>query len=199
MTTSEGFVGRRLDSHTSLPPGQYLTEGFPVLSAGPTPNVSTDDWRLSVTGTSGEDTEWDMRRLLTLGVEDIRADLHCVTGWSKLSSPWRGVPLESVLAPHIAETTQHVLVHSYGGYTTNVPLADLLNGQAWLAHSFAGGPLSASHGGPVRLLIPHLYLWKSAKWVRALTLTAEPVLGFWERLGYHAYGDPWQEQRYSSD
>jgi DMSO/TMAO reductase YedYZ molybdopterin-dependent catalytic subunit len=138
---------------------------------------------------------------MTLPVEEFTVDLHCVTKWSKLGTRWRGVPVAEVLAAVDAglEGVEHVLAHSHGGYTTNVPLRDLLDGQAWIAFEFGGAPLAAAHGGPARLLVPHLYLWKSAKWVNGLELLREDRLGFWENFGYHAYGDPWREQRYAGD
>jgi DMSO/TMAO reductase YedYZ molybdopterin-dependent catalytic subunit len=196
---SEGFGGRRSSLDPPLPPGQYLTREFPVLSAGPTPVVPRTEWRFSVRVEEGDEREWDFDGLTALGVEDISVDLHCVTGWSKLGTSWRGVPVDAIMG-EVGETSAgQVLAHSYGGYTTNMPLADLLNGRAWLAFEYDGKPLVAEHGGPVRLLVPHLYLWKSAKWVRELTLMSEATSGFWEGLGYHSYGDPWLEQRYWRD
>jgi len=197
---SEGFSGRqRAPGADLLPPGQYLTRDFPVLSAGPTPKVDRRTWEFSIVTETGQEHHWDFASLLELGPEQIEIDLHCVTGWSKLATRWGGVPVEALLRAVGSTTAQHVLAHSYGGYTTNVPLADLLQGQAWLAYEYEGAPLTPEHGGPVRLLIPHLYLWKSAKWLRQLDLTGTSESGFWERLGYHSYGDPWKEQRYWRD
>ena len=127
--------------------------------------------------------------------DEPTVDLHCVTRWSKLATTWRGVSLDTLLAD-VETAADFVLIDSYGGYTTNVPLEDLLDGKAWIAHEYDGAPLAAEHGGPARLLVPHLYLWKSAKWVRGLTLSLQDEPGFWETAGYHNYGDPWREQRY---
>jgi DMSO/TMAO reductase YedYZ molybdopterin-dependent catalytic subunit len=192
---SRGFSGRRRSSDANLPPGQYLTEDFPVLSAGPTPRVDLDDWQLSVTTETGDVQRWDWAGLQALAQAEPTVDLHCVTRWSKLATTWRGVSLDTLLAD-IETAADFVLVDSYGGYTTNVPLEDLLDGQAWIVHEYDGAPLAAEHGGPARLLVPHLYLWKSAKWVRGLTLSRHDEPGFWETAGYHNYGDPWREQRY---
>ena len=196
---SKGFAGRRAPGARELPPGQYLTHDFPVLSAGPTPVVDRRAWEFSIVTETGQRHHWDFATLLELGPERIDTDLHCVTGWSKRGTRWRGVPVETLMREVGSTAAQNVLAHSYGGYTTNVPLGDLLNGQAWLAYEYDGAALTPEHGGPVRLLIPHLYLWKSAKWIRQLDLSLTSESGFWERLGYHAYGDPWKEQRYWSD
>ena len=132
---------------------------------------------------------------MALPAEEVTVDLHCVTRWSKLATPWTGVSLDTLLAD-VETTADYVLAHAYGGYTTNLPLADLLDGQAWVAYQYDGDDLEPAHGGPARLLVPHLYLWKSAKWVRGLTLSHDDDPGFWETAGYHNYGDPWREQRY---
>ncbi len=192
---SRGFSGRRRSSDPNLPPGQYLTEDFPVLSAGPTPRVDLDDWELSVTTETGDVHRWDWAGLQALPQDEPTVDLHCVTRWSKFATDWRGVSLDTLLAD-VETAADYMLISSYGGYTTNVPLEDLLDGKAWIAHTYDGEPLAAEHGGPARLLVPHLYLWKSAKWVRGLTLSLEDEPGFWETAGYHNYGDPWREQRY---
>jgi DMSO/TMAO reductase YedYZ molybdopterin-dependent catalytic subunit len=192
---SRGFSGRRRSSDENLPPGQYLTEDFPVLSAGPTPRVDLDEWELRVTTETGDVHRWNWAALQALPQDEPTVDLHCVTRWSKLATPWRGVSLDTLLAD-VETAADFVLIESYGGYTTNVPLEDLVDGQAWIAHEYDGAPLPAAHGGPARLLVPHLYLWKSAKWVRGLTLSLEDEPGFWETAGYHNYGDPWREQRY---
>lgn len=192
---NRGFAGRKRND--ALPPGQYLTEGFPVLSAGPTPRVDTDEWQFSIIA-DGQRHEWSWSQLHMLPSESITVDLHCVTKWSKLSTPWRGVALDTLFA-HVDSAADYALVHSYGGYTTNLPVADLLDGQSWVVYEYEGEPLPPEHGGPARLLVPHLYLWKSAKWVRAIELTHNDQPGFWETAGYHNYGDPWREQRYWGD
>jgi DMSO/TMAO reductase YedYZ molybdopterin-dependent catalytic subunit len=180
-----------------VPPGQYLTQDFPVLSAGPTPHIEQQDWRFEVLG-GGEPRGWSWDELLALPAEDIDVDIHCVTKWSKLDTRWKGVPVAMLLEGF--EVGAHfAMIHSYGGYTTNLPLADLAAGKAWVAYEYDGEPLEPEHGGPARLLVPHLYLWKSAKWVRAIELRETDGPGFWERYGYHDYGDPWKEQRYAGD
>jgi len=193
-----GFSGRRRSADPDLPPGQYLTADFPVLSAGPTPRVDRSEWELTITSEDGQVHRWDWPAFLALQVEDVTTDLHCVTRWSKLGTRWQGVSLDTLLAD-VETSADFVLAHSYGGYTTNLPLADLVDGQAWVAHRYDDDDLPAEHGGPARLLVPHLYLWKSAKWLRGLTLTPVEEPGFWETAGYHIYGDPWREQRYWGD
>ncbi len=193
---SRGFTGRKREPHDDLPPGQYLTEDFPVLSAGPTPRIDTADWSFIVRTESGQAHTWDWQQLQDLGPEDIATDIHCVTRWSKLGTSWRGVSLDKVFAT-VDTSYEYVMASSYGGYTTNVPLADLLDGKAWIATEFDGQPLDPEHGGPARLLVPHLYFWKSAKWVHGLTMMPRDEPGFWEQNGYNLYGDPWLEQRYS--
>ncbi len=195
---SRGFVGRREGRDPRIPPGQYLESDFPVLSAGPTPVVRRDDWRLTVTAVDGSAVSLAWTDLMALPSEDVTTDIHCVTKWSKLDTTWRGVPVAAVLGATTAGAT-HVLAHCHGGYTTNLPLADLLDGRAWVAYEYDGAPLRPEHGGPARLFVPHLYFWKSAKWLSGLQLLAADVPGFWERLGYHEYGDPWREQRYVGD
>ncbi|GAA3407744.1 sulfite oxidase-like oxidoreductase [Streptosporangium vulgare] len=195
---SPGFFGRRRAGNPDLPPGQYLTEDFPVLSAGPTPLVSTDDWSLGVTTETGEVVRWNWAELNALPVERFTVDLHCVTKWSKLGTTWEGVSLDTLL-DGVETSAEYALATSYGGYTTNLPLEDLLDGRAWIAVRYEGEPITPEHGGPARLLVPHLYLWKSAKWVRGLRLLDEDQPGFWEGVGYHNYGDPWREQRYWGD
>ncbi|WP_020662028.1 sulfite oxidase-like oxidoreductase [Amycolatopsis benzoatilytica] len=193
-----GFTGRERGANPRLPPGQYLAEDFPVLSAGPTPRVSTDRWEFAVVAESGERRSWSWRELMDLPSEKITTDLHCVTQWSKLDTRWRGVPVDALIGD-LETRADYLMAHSYGGYTTNLPLADLLDGQAWIAYEYDGKPLTPEHGGPARLLVPHLYLWKSAKWVRELRLATKDEPGFWEKVGYHDYGDPWREQRYQGD
>jgi DMSO/TMAO reductase YedYZ molybdopterin-dependent catalytic subunit len=192
---SPGFRGRRRPADTQLPPGQYLTSDFPVLSAGPTPRVPPDEWAFTITTESGAVHRWSWPDFRALPHESVTVDLHCVTRWSKLGTSWRGVALDTLLAD-VDTAADFAMAHSYGGYTTNLPVQDLTDGQAWIADEYDGDELAAEHGGPARLLVPHLYLWKSAKWVRALSLSDQDEPGFWESLGYHNYGDPWLEQRY---
>jgi DMSO/TMAO reductase YedYZ molybdopterin-dependent catalytic subunit len=195
---SPGFSGRRRSAGPELPPGQYLVEDFPVLSAGPTPRVRTEAWEFTVRTETGAEHRWDWAAFRKLPTERITVDLHCVTRWSKLGTGWEGVSLDTLLA-EVDTAADYALVHAYGGYTTNLPLADLREGQAWIAFRYDGADLSPEHGGPARLLVPHLYLWKSAKWVRGIALSDSDQPGFWESVGYHNYGDPWREQRYWGD
>jgi DMSO/TMAO reductase YedYZ molybdopterin-dependent catalytic subunit len=197
---SRGFLGRRRKDAPAgrVPPGQYLTDGFPVLAAGPTPRVELSEWRLSLVGEIDAPLEWSWDELRALPQEEITVDIHCVTKWSKLDTGWVGVSLDTLLAD-VDTAAEFVLARSYGGYTTNLPLADVSGGKAWIAHTYDGEPLDPEHGGPARLLVPHLYFWKSAKWVREIELLSEDEPGFWEGYGYHSYGDPWLEQRYAGD
>ncbi|MCI2423187.1 sulfite oxidase-like oxidoreductase [Saccharopolyspora sp. K220] len=194
---SPGFHGRARPA-VELPPGQYLTDDFPVLSAGPTPRIALQDWEFTIIAETGEAHRWSWSDLLALPTEMVTVDIHCVTRWSKLGTTWQGVSLDTLLAG-VDSAADYALVQSYGGYTTNLPVADLRAGQAWLAYRYEGADLPPEHGGPVRLLVPHLYFWKSAKWVRGIELKTADEPGFWETLGYHDYGDPWREQRYQGD
>lgn len=195
---TRGFHGREADSAHKLPPGQYETRGFPVLSAGPTPRIPLDRWQFTIATEQGKSYSWSWPQLLSLPQEDVRVDIHCVTKWSKFDTVWRGVAVDTLLR-NVDTSADFVTAHSYGGYTTNLPLADLRDGRAWIVHQYDGRPLTPEHGGPARLLVPHLYFWKSAKWVSGLTLSTDDRPGFWEALGYNNYGDPWREQRYTGD
>src|SRR5690606_23203642 len=181
-----------------VPPGQHVTQDFPVLSAGPTPVVPPAAWDFQVRGAVGQPRRWSWAEFLALPHEDVTADIHCVTKWSKLDTRWSGVPVDVLLA-EVEPRGAFVTAFSDGGYTTNLPLADLVGGKAWLVDRYEGAALVPEHGGPARLLVPHRYFWKSAKWVRGLDLTPEDRPGFWERAGYHNDADPWLEQRYRGD
>jgi DMSO/TMAO reductase YedYZ molybdopterin-dependent catalytic subunit len=194
---TRGFAGRRRHDER-LPPGQYLVQDFPVLSATPTPRLDLDRWRFELVTEHNQGMRWSWSQLMELPVEDITTDLHCVTRWSKLGTRWRGVSMEAMLST-VESDAPYAMVHSYGGYSTNVPVSDLRGSQAWIAFEYDGKPLTPEHGGPARMLIPHLYLWKSAKWVKGLTMMRRDRPGFWESLGYHNRGDPALEQRYSRD
>jgi DMSO/TMAO reductase YedYZ molybdopterin-dependent catalytic subunit len=196
---SRGFHRRHApDADPSrVPPGQYVTADFPVLSAGPTPRTALADWTFSITG-AATPKSWTWDEFRALPAETLTTDIHCVTRWSKLDTTWQGVALDTLLGL-VDHSGTFLLAHSDGGYTTNLPIADVLGGQAWVAFGYGGEPLAAEHGGPARLLVPHLYFWKSAKWVRRLELLDHDVPGFWESYGYHNYGDPWKEQRYAGD
>ena len=195
---SRGFRGRRReDAPGRVPPGQYVTRDFPVLSAGPTPHTALGDWTFSIDGGSSP-KRWTWQEFQALPTETVTVDIHCVTRWSKLDTVWTGVSLD-VLLEGVEHDAAYALAVSDGGYTTNLPVADLTGGQAWVAFNYDGSPLRAEHGGPARLLVPHLYFWKSAKWVRGLRLRDHDEPGFWENYGYNIYGDPWREQRYAGD
>ena len=197
---SRGFGGRRRRDvdPSRIPPGQYVVDDFPVLSAGPTPTVDLSEWTFTITGAVDERVAWSWDEFLALPSEQITTDIHCVTKWSKLDTPWRGVSVDALLE-NVETAAQFVLAFCDGGYTTNLALADVTDGQAWVAYEYDHQPLEAVHGGPARLLVPHLYFWKSAKWVRGFQLLDEDEPGFWESNGYHNRGDPWKEQRYWSD
>ena len=197
---SRAFRGRRRDPALEgrFPPGQYSTADFPVLSAGPTPRTHLDRWDLRLTGELDAPQRWDWTEFLALPRETFTVDIHCVTKWSKFDTAWEGVSLDTLLGT-VETSASYLIAHCDGGYTTNLPIEDVRNGKAWVAFGYGGETLAAEHGGPARLLVPHLYFWKSAKWVRRLELVSEDHPGFWESLGYHNYGDPWKEQRYQGD
>jgi DMSO/TMAO reductase YedYZ molybdopterin-dependent catalytic subunit len=181
-----------------VPPGQHLVRDFPVLSAGPTPRTPLEEWDFTITGEVAKQRRWTWDEFESLPNEKITTDIHCVTKWSKLDTLWEGVSVDTLLA-EIEHDARYVMAFCYGGYTTNLPLEDVTGGKAWIAFNYGAKRLEPQHGGPARLLVPHLYFWKSAKWVRGLRLASEDRPGFWESLGYHMYGDPWREQRYSGD
>ncbi|HEX8361457.1 MAG TPA: sulfite oxidase-like oxidoreductase [Longimicrobium sp.] len=198
---ARGFQSRRVASPPGrLPPGQHETRDFPVLSAGPTPRTPLASWDFTVQGLDGRSTSWSWDEFQALPHETPTVDIHCVTKWSKFDTSWEGVAVDTLLeAAGGAGDAEHLMAFCDGGYTTNVPLADLTGGQAWVVFGYEGAPLPPEHGGPARLLVPHLYFWKSAKWVRGLRLLTNQELGFWEQVGYHERGDPWREQRYQGD
>jgi DMSO/TMAO reductase YedYZ molybdopterin-dependent catalytic subunit len=197
---TRGFRGRRRTDvdPSRVPPGQYLVEDFPVLSAGPTPRTPLENWGFTIAGAVDERRSWTWEQFRALPAETFTVDIHCVTKWSKLDTSWTGVSVDTLL-DGIDTAAEFVSVWCDGGYTTNMPLEDVIGGKAWVVYEYDGEPLEPEHGGPARLLVPHLYLWKSAKWVRGLKLTDEDEPGFWETGGYHNRGDPWKEQRYWSD
>ena len=200
--STRGFFGRRRPAEIEkrLPPGQYLENGFPVLSAGPTPRTALDRWSFTLEGPAGSHAVWTWDEFRKLPVEEFTVDISCVTKWTKLDTKWRGVSIDNLLQGVLLDdTSRFVMAHSDGGYTTNLPLAEMVNGQAFVAYEFDGKPLAPEHGGPARLVVPHLYFWKSAKWVRGLRFMDHDEPGFWERNGYHMHGDPWKEERYSGD
>jgi DMSO/TMAO reductase YedYZ molybdopterin-dependent catalytic subunit len=197
---SRGFRGRRRPDVDAarVPPGQYVVEDFPVLSAGPTPRTALEEWSFTIDGAVEQPASWSWEQFTALPSETVTVDIHCVTKWSKLDTSWKGIAIDTLMSG-VTPTGDYVTVWSDGGYTTNLKLEDINDGQAWVAYEFGGEPLEAVHGGPARLLVPHLYFWKSAKWVRGLRFTSEDHPGFWETAGYHNHGDPWLEQRYWND
>jgi DMSO/TMAO reductase YedYZ molybdopterin-dependent catalytic subunit len=197
---SRGFRRREAADAASdrVPPGQYVTRDFPVLSAGPTPRIGLDEWRFEIIGQVDQPRGWNWQEFMSLPSEDVTVDIHCVTKWSKLGTSFGGVSLDTLLEG-TDPRGDFAMAYSYGGYTTNLPLADLTAGKAWVVTEHEGEPLPREHGGPARLLVPHLYFWKSAKWVAGLRIMDHDEPGFWEQNGYHNRGDPWKEQRYWTD
>ena len=197
--STRGFFRRRSETPDGrLPPGQYLERGFPVLSAGPTPRTPLEEWTFSITGEVDEERSWTWEEFQALPKETPTVDIHCVTTWSKFDTSWAGVSVDMLLEG-IEPLGGYVTAFSDGGYTTNLPIEDITDGKAWVVYEFDGEDLESEHGGPARLLVPHLYFWKSAKWVRGLQFMEDDEPGFWETLGYHDRGDPWLEQRYQGD
>jgi DMSO/TMAO reductase YedYZ molybdopterin-dependent catalytic subunit len=198
---SRGFTGRRRvppELAERVPPGQYVEHDFPVLTAGPTPRVDPDGWSFRVDGMVAEAQAWTAAQFRELPFETVPCDIHCVTKWSKLGTSFGGVSVDALL--EAAEPLgEYAMAYCHGGYTTNVALEDLLDGKAWVVTEHEGEPLPREHGGPLRLLVPHLYFWKSAKWIAGLRIMDHDEPGFWEANGYHNRGDPWKEERYWND
>jgi DMSO/TMAO reductase YedYZ molybdopterin-dependent catalytic subunit len=197
---SRGFFGRRrpVADPSRVPPGQYVTSDLPVLSAGPTPHTPLDEWSFTIQGAVEKPVSWPWVEMLSLPSEMVTVDIHCVTKWTKLDTRWRGVSVDTLLEA-VQSEADYLTVWCDGGYTTNLSREDVSDGKAWVAYEYDGDPLEPEHGGPARLLVPHLYFWKSAKWVRGITFTKDDEPGFWENYGYHNHGDPWLEQRYQGD
>lgn len=197
---TRGFTGRGGASRTRLPPGQFETDDFPVLSAGPTPSVPLETWSFALKVGPRTIKSWTWAQFIQLPITAWAGDIHCVTKWSKFDTRWEGVSIDDLLAAAGVEAPSgFTLAHSFDDYATNVPTPDLVGGRAMIAIAYDGKPVTPDHGGPARLLVPHLYFWKSAKWVKALQFTERDEAGFWELRGYHMYGDPWREQRYDGD
>ena len=199
---TRGFIGKRrpFDDMARTPPGQTLTEDFPVLSAGPTQHIDPARWSFTLKVGPRPVKRWTWAEINALPQTSVRVDLHCVTRWSKLETSWQGVTVDTLLeAANLTPPTDFVLANSFDDYSTNVPVADLVGGKAMVALRYRGDAISADHGGPARLLVPHLYLWKSAKWLSGLQFTEKNEAGFWELRGYHMRGDPWREERFRDD
>jgi DMSO/TMAO reductase YedYZ molybdopterin-dependent catalytic subunit len=200
--STRGFSGRRpaAEHADRIPPGQHLVPDFPVLSAGPTPRVTREDWSFTLRVGPKPVKRWSWEEFVALPQTSYTRDIHCVTTWSKLDTRWSGVLVDDLLADAgLAPPTDFLLAHSFDDYTTNVPLADVTGGKGMIATTFDDLPLEPDHGGPARLVVPHLYFWKSAKWISGLQFTTRDEAGFWELRGYHMYGDPWKQQRYTDD
>jgi len=181
-----------------LPPGQKLTDGWPVLHYGGIPSIDLATWKFSMIGLVDEEVSFTWDEFMALPQTTLRSDIHCVTHWSKFDNDWTGVAIKDVMERvKLKPEAKHVMLHSYGGYTTNIPLPELLDADVLFAHSHNGEPLTKEHGWPLRLVLPRLYFWKSAKWVRGMVFMDEEKPGFWEMYGYHIHGDPWREERYS--
>ena len=197
---SRGFHRRKQQGELSgrIPPGQYLERGFPVLTAGPTQHTPLENWDLSIVGEVDQPKRWKWDEFRALPHETVTVDIHCVTKWSKLDTQWEGVSLDTLLE-QVVYDANYMIATSDGGYTTNLPLDEIMGGKAWIVYAYQGEPIAPEHGGPARLLVPHLYFWKSAKWVRSLRLVDQDEPGFWESLGYNNHGDPWKEERYWGD
>ena len=199
-TSQPYFRRKRAEPPRPIPPGQYLESGFPVLSAGPTPRTPLTEWTFTIEDNGEKLASWSWEEFLALPQTEIKVDIHCVTKWTKLDTHWKGVTIDELLGnPRIKSPFHHVMAFSDGGYTTNLPVEDLLDGKAMVALEYEGETLGPEHGGPARLLVPHLYFWKSAKWVRGLRFMESNQPGFWEGYGYHLHGDPWHEERYRDD
>jgi DMSO/TMAO reductase YedYZ molybdopterin-dependent catalytic subunit len=199
---TRGFVGRQRapENDRRLPPGQYLTNDFPVLSAGPTPRTPLEQWSLTIEGLVAQPKTWSWQEFNALASKDFVVDISCVTKWTHLDMRWHGVSVDRLLeSVQLERNAAFVIAYCDGGYTTNLPIADVVNGQAFVAYDYDGAPLTPEHGGPARLVVPHLYFWKSAKWIRGLRIIDRDEPGFWESFGYHNRGDPWLEERYSGD
>ncbi|GAA0629046.1 sulfite oxidase-like oxidoreductase [Streptomyces thermocarboxydovorans] len=201
MNITRGFTGRPRVDNPGLPPGQYdAGDAWPVLSAEVTPDIAPADWTFRIDGLVAEPRTWDWEQAHQLPASAYEGAIHCVTSWSKFGVRFGGVSLDAFLDQvRPLESATHVVAYSHTGYTTNLPLADVTGGRAWIAWEYDGRPLPAEHGGPARLLVPHLYFWKSAKWIAGLRLLDHDEPGFWESNGYHERGNPWKEQRYSGD
>jgi DMSO/TMAO reductase YedYZ molybdopterin-dependent catalytic subunit len=199
---TRGFTGRESRVRAAwLPPGQYdIGDAWPVLTAEVTPNLSTDTWSFKVEGLVEQPVTWTWDEIHTLPPASYSGDIHCVTSWSKHDVTFGGVSVDTLLAAaKPLPNATHIVAFCHTGYTTNLPIEDVIGGQSWVVWEYGGQPLPTQHGGPARMLVPHLYFWKSAKWVAGLRLLDHDEPGFWENYGYHNHGDPWREERYQGD
>jgi len=198
---NKGFGRKRESNHNErIPPGQYETHDFPVLSAGPTPRIGLNSWTFTLEGLVESSHQWSWEQFNALPQESFTRDIHCVTKWSKLDTHWEGVSIDTLLKQvNIKPEANYIMAYSHGGYSTNIPLVTLRNGKAFIGLKYEGLPLAPEHGGPARLVVPDLYFWKSAKWIKGFQFMENDQPGFWERGGYSMHADPWKEQRYRSD
>jgi len=181
-----------------VPVGQYITKGWPTLDLGVHPAVDTERWRLRIDGAVARPVELAWADLMALEQTDDVSDFHCVTTWTKLDMPWRGVRASAIVAlAEPLESAEFAVIHAFDDYTTNLPLEELLKDDVLVAHTFDGKPLSRGHGGPARLVTPQLYAWKAAKWISRIELTTEDRPGYWEVRGYSNTAHPWRDDRYS--
>ena len=199
MVINKDFKRKRKED-SRLPPGQVETMKFPVLSFGPVPKVPKDKWELKVYGLVENPVKFTWNELLKLPQVNVVKDIHCVTRWSKFDTKWRGIPVDEIMKiVRPKPNAKFIIAYSYDGYSTNLPVEDVMNEKAMIATEYDGKDITSEHGGPARLLVPHLYFWKSAKWVKAIEFTDKNKPGFWEARGYHIYGDPEKEQRFAGD
>ena len=202
-----GFFDRNRDALAAkgydaarLPKGQYLTDRFPVLHVGDVPTYADGEWDLTINGLVDQPFTITLDELKAMPAATLTFDIHCVTKWSKFDTRWTGVRVRDLFErAGVQRRAKFVMEHAEYGYTTNLPLADIMTDEAIVAYAFEGEDIEPIHGGPVRIVVPHLYFWKSAKWVRSLELRSDDKAGFWERNGYHMYGDPFKEQRHWGD
>ena len=197
MVINKGFRRKR-EPDRRLPPGQYETKDFPVLTFGATPKIDKSKWSFEVYGEVENRNTWGWPEFLDLPMITFNAGVHCVTRWSKFDTNWKGVSLDHLIKlTKPTQSARFIIVHSYDGYSTNLPVKDIIDGQAMVAVEYDYTEIPREHGGPARLLVPHLYFWKSAKWLKSIEFVKDDNPGFWEVRGYHNYGDPWKEQRFS--
>lgn len=195
--SGRGLTGQIAPPHQRCPPGQHVTDDFPVLDLGIQPGVPLKDWSLTVAGEIERPLKWTWAMFMAQPQVTLTNDIHCVTTWSRYDNVWTGVSMRTVLAQAgLRPAAKFLMMRCYDGYTANLPLADLDRDDVLIAHSWQGKLLAREHGGPARLVVPHLYFWKSAKWLRHIAVMPQDQPGYWEARGYHMRGDPWKEERY---
>ena len=191
-------TNKNLENQSSAPPGQFVTEEFPVFSAFPSPNIDLDKWTFDIKSNGKSISSFSWKEIQEKNISEITEDFHCVTQWSRLQTKWKGYLISEILKEFTIDSKlKYVSISCYDGYTTNLLKSDLMNEKSILATEYEGEKLEQSHGYPLRLVIPHLYGWKSAKWIKEINFTENPIPGFWEVRGYHMNGDPWKQERFS--